>query len=391
MENVFVEWMDLKTTESKGKSEKKEMGRMKLWMEEIKILGTSRSINTMFPGAALLPNGELVMLMVAGSGFESSDQFLIQARSRDLGRSWEIEDDAASDLTFPGLQPFSPCAKPTLCPDGTLIAAGYGFHRDRPEMGLSDYAEKFGKFPAADNFIISSSDNGKTWSCPRIMKHGYDGLELSGPLLAMEDGELLLFAAPFVLHASVQRGLTFSSRDGGLTWQQRSDFFESESVAPWEVRSIQLPEGRIMLVFWAFDLAGSKHLNNHIVYSDDRGITWSRPIDTSLRGQASNFLMHGNRLGILQARREGNAPGIYLSDIKLEHDTVSVTDEACLFDAAGMTTRGTQIEKQFAALKFGQPSAVHLPDGAYLLIFWSMDSRGIYAVKTRRFTINKDQ
>lgn len=361
---------------------------MNLKTEKIINITSPHSVSTLFPGAVMLPDNELLMMLVSGSGFESSDQHLLQIRSQDLGKSWVVETDAVSDLSFPGLQPFSPCAKPVLCPDGTLCAAGYGFHRDRPELGLSDYAEKFGRFPKVDNFFISSSDRGKSWSQPRIIEHRYDGLEISGPLLALPDGELLLFAAPFVLNSSRQTGLTFSSCDGGMTWQQRADFFESESIAPWEVRSVQLPSGRIILIFWAFDLANSRHLNNHIVYSDDRGLTWSAPADTALRGQSSNFLLHDNRLGILQTRREGDMPGIYLSDVELVNNTVNIIDEVCLFDAAGMVNRGVKIEEQFAALKFGQPSALCLPDGAYLLIFWSMDLPGVYSVKTQRFTLN---
>ena len=111
--------------------------------------------------------------------------------------------------------PFTFCAKPTLLPSGELIAAGYGFFRDRPEMGLSDYAEKFKHFPAVENVLIRSIDFGHNWSRPEKIIHSRSGLELSGPALTCRDGKLRFFASPFQLNAPRQEGLTFESGDGG--------------------------------------------------------------------------------------------------------------------------------------------------------------------------------
>lgn len=326
---------------------------------------------SVFPGAVQLPNGELLMLFVSGSGFESSDAGLVQARSGDCGESWNFEGKIFDPIQAGYHMPFTFCAKPTLLPSGELIAAGYGFFRDRPEMGLSDYAEKFKHFPAVENVLIRSIDFGHNWSRPEKIIHSRSGLELSGPALTCRDGKLRFFASPFQLNAPRQEGLTFESGDGGKNWNQTGTFFSSPDIAAWEVRGAELPSGRILLVFWAYDLKHQKHLNNHIVWSDDGGKTWSLPMDTGLRGQASNLLILNDRIGILQTRREKESPGIYLTllDSCLEAE-VKTGEEILLWDGGRKNSTGARIEEQFASLKFGQPSILPLDDGTHLLLFW---------------------
>ena len=324
-----------------------------------------------FPGAVKLANGELLMHFCAGSGFESSDQNCVQARSADNGRTWQTEQCIADVDCLKSAEPFTFCSKPTLLSDGSLISAGYGFFRDRPDMGLSDYAGEYKRFPKIKNYALFSNDCGKSWSAPHEIEHQYNGLEISGPVLAGSDGKLRIFATPFELNAKVNLGITLISSDSGKSWQEAGRFFASGDIAPWEVRSIELASGRIMLVFWAFDLKNQQHLNNHVVFSDDGGESWSEPIDTGLRGQASNWLMIDGKAAILQARREGKKTGLYLNIIEdFDGSRFTFSQDICLWDASGKANSGSRIEEQFASLKFGQPSALELADGSYLFCFW---------------------
>ncbi|MCQ2396856.1 MAG: glycoside hydrolase [Lentisphaeria bacterium] len=360
---------------------------MRIDSEKVVEIGGETLPHTFFPGVCRLSNGNLLMLLVTGSGFESSDQRLEQFRSVDNGRTWQRESEAFSSVSFPVEKPFTPYAKPTVLRDGTLVAIGYGFYRDQPQMGLSDYAEKYGKFPPCKNFAMHCDAAGKHWQGASVIDHSYDGLEISGPALSLPDGRILFFAAPFVLNASLQQGLVFESLDNGRNWHQISTFFSSANVAPWEVRSLLLPSGRILLILWAFDLKENKHLTNRLVYSDDGGLHWSAPVDTTLHGQASNWMLFNGNIGVIQARREGREPGIYLNGITLsEEGRVTVSDECRLFDARGLANQGTTIEEQFVSLKFGQPSVTALSDNEYLLAFWSF-AQERYAVRTMRFRI----
>lgn len=326
-----------------------------------------------FPGVAQLANGDLLMYFCSGSRFEAADSHLMQARSKDGGSSWQIERCIADTNCMKSPEPFTFCCKPTVLSDGSIVSGGYGFFRDRPDMGLSDYAEEYKRFPKMGNCILRSNDNGASYTAPEIIAHKYSGLEISGPILAGSDGKLRIFATPFELNAPENLGVTLISDDQGKSWYEGGCFFRSPDVAPWEVRAVELASGRILLVFWAFDLKAQKHLDNKIVYSDDGGLSWSEVIDTNLRGQASNWVVFDGKAALLQARREGDNPGIYLNIMeKFDGRVPEFSEDICLWNASGKANRDGRIEEQFAALKFGQPSAIVLDDGSWLLIFWQM-------------------
>ncbi len=324
-----------------------------------------------FPGAVQLPDGSLLLMCVAGDEFESSDHHLVQLRSYDLGHSWSLDGDVYDHGKLSFDFPFTDSAKPTLLSNGNLIAAGYGFVRDQPEMGLSGYAEKFGHFPECKNFILRSCDNGKSWSMPDFFTHKYIGMEISGPVLQLQNGELMFFASPFGLQADEQIALAFSGGKSGEDFQELSCFYQQSGIAAWEVRSCQLASGRIVLVIWAYDLKNQRHLNNHLVYSDDNGRSWSQPIDSNLPGQAANLLADDDRLLLLQTRREGENCGLYLHEIDLSASgELQIKDSLCVMNSDNLASACGNIEKQFCSLKFGQPSLLKLANGSYLLCYW---------------------
>jgi len=341
-----------------------------------------------FPGAALLPNGDILLLFSSGSAFESSDAELKAARSSDKGKNWAIEGNPA-DFAGAGLTtPFDAYAKPTVLPDGTIMAAGYGFFRDRPEMGLSDYAEKFGRFPRVGNFLLRSFDNGRKWTIPERIEHPYEGLELSGPVLTCRDGKLRFFAAPFVLSADLRPGYAFESGDNGHTWKESGIFFSMPGIAVWETRAAELSSGRIVLVVWAFDLNTQRSLNNYLIWSDDGGKTWSPPADTGLHGQAANFLLFGDRLAVMQARREGDTQGICANTVTFsEAGTVETGPDCWLWNVHKTAGKSGNIRQQFSSLKFGQPSVLPLEENSYLLFFWQCLGE-IYSIQVKHFSID---
>ena len=271
-----------------------------------------------FPGVARMPDGTLVVLYDDGESVDSVKHVMRIAFSRDNARSWQ-DGGAMYDQAALGLpHPFTENSKPTAIGGNELVSVGFGFERDEPSLGLAAYAEKHGHFPVGHNTVSHSMDGGRSWSVPSFLPHPYAALEFSGPALWCQAEETLLaFGPPFVLKGERQRGLCFASLDRGRTWQERGTFFESPSIAPWEVRSCRMAEnGRIWLVLWAFDLAQQKHLNNHLVYSDDLGRTWSAPMDTGVRGQAANLFEEDGILYLLYTKREGEAPGIYCTPVQ---------------------------------------------------------------------------
>ena len=363
---------------------------MKITIQKKNQITTPGVHDSMFPGAALLPDGRILLLYNSGSGFEASDCQMYKAFSSDAGESWQFDGLMYDIKDTPFDLPYTDCVKPTVLDNGEILAAGYGYLRDEPEMGISDYAEKYGRFPKVKNHTLRSKDNGRTWSRLEVIDHPFEGLELSGPAIKGLDGKLLFFAAPFVLKSEMQTGLTYESSDNGKTWQRTGNFFESPDIAPWEVRGIQLDSGRIVLILWVFDLKKQSHCNTTIVWSDDYGKTWSKPFDTGLRGQASNMLIYNDELYLLQARREGDKPGIYLNKVTFDgKDNAIVHEDNCIWDAAGQANQGSRIEQQFVTMRFGQPSALRLKNGEYILFFWYCDAESYYSVQAWKFTLEE--
>lgn len=339
-----------------------------------------------FPGAVQLADGSILLWFVAGSDFESSDQHLEQALSRDGGRSWQwqgpVYDHARLDLP----SPFTDSAKPTRIARNSLLAVGYGFVRDRPEMDLSNYAEQFGRFPECRNFVMHSADGGRNWSLPQWISHPYSGMEISGPALKLRSGEVLFFASPFGLQPDDQKGLCFSGGKNGREWREVGEFFRQSGIAAWEVRGVQLPSGRIVLVFWAYDLARQQHLNNHLVWSDDDGRHWSESFDTGMPGQAANLILDGERLLLIQTRRTKDDCGLYLSRLELCGGAVRCSATTPLMSSAELASAEGDIEAQFRSLKFGQPSLLALEDGMFLTLFWQAEKE-CYKVRVRGLRI----
>ena len=139
-----------------------------------------------------MPDGELICLFVIGEAFESPDSTTWIARSKDEGRAWTLQG-RLYDKEMDGLDT-SDCLKPTLLHDGSLIAIGYCFHRDDPEMPIS-IPDTGGILPGGD-LISFSRDSGYNWSIPDIIPRGYpELLELSGPCIQLRSGDLLAAAA----------------------------------------------------------------------------------------------------------------------------------------------------------------------------------------------------
>ena len=124
-----------------------------------------RSRHAYFPGVVQLPSGELLALFVIGEAFESADQTTYVSRSKDLGRSWELQGPVYDKSLDPF--PTSDYLKPQVLRDGTVIALGYRFHRHDPESPIG-IPETDGILPG-DDIVCFSFDSGVTWTSPRII------------------------------------------------------------------------------------------------------------------------------------------------------------------------------------------------------------------------------
>lgn len=351
-----------------------------------------RSRCAKFPGLVQLPSTELIAMFELGQAFESVDSRTVISRSKDLGKSWQLQGELYDMAKLDLDHTVSESLKPTLLKDGSLIAIGYRVHRSDPDLPIGN--PQTGGLLPGDDVVSFSTDDGRTWSIPQTIEHGYpELLEASGPCIELSSARLLETCAPFKAwdgsNPTGQMGILLRSTDKGKTWDGSCCFFSSpnKTIAPWESRACQMQPGRLVIIFWAFDMAANKHLSNRVVVSHDNGYKWSEPIDTGLMGQASNLMWLGDdRLLTIHAHRAGEV-GLYVRLVDFKNDKWKIIEETVIWGKAPAQDTSKGIIEQFADLKFGQPSLLRLNNGEILAAHWCVENC-LSKIKTHRLKLN---
>ena len=330
------------------------------------------SRQAVFPGIIELPNGDLQAMFSIGQAFDSADTRAFVSKSPDHGQSW----CAPVPLHQHDWKPneLSESFKPLLLADGTLLATGYGFVRPDALTPIVD--PKTFEMLELRNLVSTSHDNGQTWEKPRVVDILGVPLELSGPCIQLASGRIIGASAPFHLGSNGHSGWIISSDDGGNSWDKLSEFFNAPNgeIAPWECRVCEMEPGQVAVLFWAYDTKNKRNLTNHITYSSDGGVTFKAALDTGVRAQASNLMWLGNNMILtIHAHRE-NPVGLWVRIVDVSDGGFQIAHEICLFSNDTMGSETTDIRRQFASLKFGQPSVMRLQNDQILAACWAFEN-----------------
>jgi sialidase-1 len=329
-----------------------------------------------FPGMAKLPSGELLTLFVLGEAFEAANQTTYITRSRDDGESWSLEGRLYDKSLR--LRDTSDSFKPTVLADGSLMAIGYRFEREDPEEPIA--VEATGGFLPGENVVSYSSDEGRQWTEPKVVKRSSPELiEVSGPAIDTKSSDVLAVGALFHLpdgsNPSGPVGVLLRSKDRGRSWTDDETYFRFAGITPYESRICEMQAGRLAVILWAYDATSRRHLPNQVVVSHDNGKTWSSPLSTGHMGQSSSLLwLGGDKLLSCHAHR-GEQPGLYIRVIDFSRDQWRTMAEKIIWgDSVCRQTRdGQAIDRMFAAMRFGQPSFVRLTEDEFLVVHWSIE------------------
>ena len=326
-----------------------------------------------FPSLAALPDGRIAASFAIGQAFESVDSTTYLSFSGDGGVSWS---DPVKMLSFDGEPcPVSDYCKITALPDGRLLALGYAYPRPDPSLPLGNVTGG-----VLDDFVFwsSSADGGKNWEAPHRIPCAGVHTEASAPITVLPDGGWITPIAPFPdwdgnWHGRVC-GRALVSRDGGESWNADAvcTAFPGDATLSYEQRMCVLSSGTLVCISWNERIDTGERLCNHFTLSRDGGATWSEPVSTGVMGQASSVLsLGGERLLALHAvRRDTDRPGVYGCLVDLSHGTWNVLDRALLWEPETPVLRDPNAPEIFAYLKFGQPSAIRLKNGAVLMTHW---------------------
>lgn len=334
-----------------------------------------------FPGLTRLPNGEILAIFSIGQAFDSADMRAFVSHSSDNAQSWSAPKPLHDSVFSPEE---SESFKPLALSDGSILATGYAFVRPSPLTPIVN--PKTNELLPLHNKQARSLDGGHTWTEPQQFSVDGAELELSGPAIQRASGELLAVGAPFHLGASGHEGWVISSRDFGKLWQKKSVYFRAESshIAPWESRLIDFGGHRVAVLFWAFDTATGRNLNNHMAVSNDGGETF-QTFDTGIAAQASGAVPLGpeEMLSIHAHRQSPVALNVYRS--RLGNDCLEITDALPLF-ADELLGQNNRHGDPFASLRFGQPSLLALDSDEFLACCWRIESCQ-HVIKTFRIRL----
>lgn len=349
-----------------------------------------RSRQAAFPNICQMKDGTLLSAYVIGEAFESVDCASYLSCSTDGGKTWSIPKKMFVDMQQE--RPFSESSKITILPDGGVIALGYGYYRDDPNVPIGN-PETGGLL---DDFVFYSisEDQGKTWSKLQKIECAWgEHVEASAPLYVLQDGTWITPITGFPTWDGSMTGpvcgRALRSDDQGKTWNDNSVCMSfNDNITCYEQRFCQLESGTLICIGWNENVTTGERLNNHYTVSYDYGITWSEPIATGIQGQASSVCAIGGEkfVALHAVRRDTDNPGIYGYVIDFSEKTWKIEEEVLLWEPAVPMLKDTKMAEIFSFLKFGQPGAILLQDGDIMMSHW-FAQEGQYKTMATRISL----
>jgi sialidase-1 len=337
-----------------------------------------RSKNAYFPGIIELPDKRLMACYVTGEAFESIDHTTEISISDDMGRTWKANGpfyDKSCNVI-----PASDSMKLTFVGDKSIAAIGYEFFRTDPDKTVGN--PKTGGVLEDQVIFLYSADLGSTWSEPAVINTSFCGpVEASAPLTVLTDGSWVTPIASFPNWegdlAQGYYGRLLSTRDKGKTWNDDAITmeFEGRDITVYEQRLCETQTGKIVLIAWNEDTKTGANVCNHYAVSEDNGKTFGKPMSTGIKGQASSVAaIEGDKILALHClRRDTDRPGIYAYIVDVSKGGWDILSEQVIWEPEVPIKRNKNAAEVFAFLKFGQPSAIKLSDGSWLMTHWVIE------------------
>lgn len=319
------------------------------------IIDDEAGVYFAWPSIAQRSNGELLAVTYAGEAHTESHGRVVLYRSHDNGLTWDegtIIADTILDDRDPGI---------LVTGDDTIIVSSrvawwrngtdsQGIDANQAQDLLSTYHK---------GYIIRSTDGGRTWS----EMHPYP-FQPKGPI-QRSDGSLFV-----VSKESATRFQAYTSNDLGDTWQTlgRIDGLPpSMAVDGSEVSTnysephfVETSPGRIILYIRAHPsdprTLSRETSNLWLATSDDGGRTWSKPVQTTVRGYPPHaLLLRDGRILLTYGHRWHP----YGQRAQLSDDGVDFTKYR------EMIIRDDAIDSDL-----GYPSSIQLDDGRILTVYY---------------------
>jgi sialidase-1 len=335
-----------------------------------------RSVVAYHPSVVHLGSQELLATFDLGEAVESLDYHTVASRSRDGGRTWQLESALLADPPAAATHTI----RVRRLSDGSLLGIGAFFHRQDPEEGLVN--RKTSGYVPTDLFWICSSDAGRSWSRPQeiVSPLHSTAWEFCHPLVELSSGRWLAPVATWRSwdgsNATGEQTVALISDDRGQSWPRFARMFDGRQSgrSHLEVSATQLADGRILAVSWVFSFDSGETFPTEFTISADQGDTFSEPTVTGFLAQTCKILQLADGR-ILSAYRRHDRPGLWATVAQLEGSRWTNLGSAPLWEgaASGMSAQVSS-GQELSELKFGYPSLCQLPGGEVMLLFWCQEA-----------------
>jgi hypothetical protein len=332
-----------------------------------------RAANAWHPTLVNLGGGRLLASFDIGQAVESLDYRTYLAQSADNGQTWsEPERIFEEHIAYPA----SHTLRLTRLSDGSLAAFGGRFHRDRTEEGLTNRRNM--GFVPMDLILLRSDDEGRTWTPPRTIAPPLVGpaFEICHSVVELRDGTWLWPTSTWRGWdgecPNGMKAVALASRDRGQTWPEYVDVMDDDAngVIHLEQSLVELPDGRLLAVAWAFDEKSGTSREVRYAISRDRR-TFSPAQSTGLHGETSK-LVHLSDDALLCVYRRTDQPGLWAARVRVDADGQWTTlEQQPIWQGAATKMHGQRgASDELGDLRAGYPSLCKLDDGNLLAAFW---------------------
>jgi BNR repeat protein len=355
-------------------------------MQPIELLGSDvvyrnpkpylRSLQARHPSLVAFDDGELLLGFDLGQSDESLDYATHRARTKDGGRTWQLE----GPLLAPSAQPPTTNSLRLSQADGETIAFGNIHHRERQDEGLVNRATL--GFVSTNLVLMRSHDRGRTWSSAEHILPPLESpaWETCHHVLQLRCGRWLAPTSTWRgwdgEHPAGEQTVALISDDRGHSWPRYGRIFDGRRTGRihWEVSLVQLHDGAVAAVAWVHDPRTQADHPNQLAISFDDGETFGEPESTGLQGQTCKLLqLHDGRL--LAIYRRLDRPGLWANLAARQDGRWRNIAETVVWQGEGAAvTRAENSADGLAALRFGYPSPVQLADGQVLVAFWCVEA-----------------
>ncbi len=218
---------------------------------------------------------------------------------------------------------------------------------------------------AVDTWVTFSSDARLTWSAPRLVAKGY---AVSSPVRELSDGRLVLgiYSEDESTHQAF--GAVIRSEDQGRTWSAPSVIDNAGARLDAETDLIELKDGTL----WAAQRGGSGAAM-HSSISRDRGATWSKSVPLGFQAHCPYLHRLADGTLLLAVREFEPGPWKGGTTIRFSRDEAKTWSAPFLIDRCSGS----------------YPSLVDLHDGTTLIAYYEEKSTRA-DVRVRRFKLQGD-